>query len=61
MMNTHTRARIPKPEHEDVMESDREGTANRPDIINTKKCLLIDVAILSDRNYMQKEAEKKLK
>jgi len=45
------------------MESDREGTANRPDIIikHEKKSLLIDVAILADRNYMQKGAETKLK
>jgi hypothetical protein len=39
--------------------------ANRPDIIiknkNDKPCLLIDVAILSDKNAIQKEAEKKLK
>jgi hypothetical protein len=39
--------------------------ANRPDIIiknkKDKTCLLIDVAIPSDRNVIQKEAEKKLK
>jgi hypothetical protein len=39
--------------------------ANRPDIIVRNKedriCLLIDVAIPSDRNEIQKEAEKKLK
>jgi hypothetical protein len=38
--------------------------ANRPDIIKNKKdktCLLIDVAIPSDKNVIQKEAEKKLK
>jgi hypothetical protein len=38
--------------------------ANRPDIIvknkKDKTCLLIDVAILSDKNVIQKEAEKKL-
>jgi hypothetical protein len=43
-----------------------EVTANRPDIIikNKKKekiCTLIDVAILADRNVVQKEAEKQLK
>ena len=44
--------------------TDREVTANRPDIIikNTKEktCTLIDVAIPADRNVVQKEAEKKL-
>jgi hypothetical protein len=38
--------------------------ANRPDIIiknkKDKTCLLIDVAIPSDKNVIQKEAEKKL-
>jgi hypothetical protein len=38
---------------------------NRPDIIiknkKDKTCLLIDVAIPSDKNIIQKEAEKKLK
>jgi hypothetical protein len=38
---------------------------NRPDVIVTNKkdktCLLIDVAIPSDKNVIQKEAEKKLK
>jgi hypothetical protein len=37
--------------------------ANRPDIIiknkKDKTCLLIDVAIPSDKNVIQKEAEKK--
>ena len=45
--------------------TDREVTANRPDIIikneNGKTCTLIDVAIRADRNVVQKEAEKKLK
>ena len=45
--------------------SDREVTANRPDIIiknkKDKTCTLIDVAIPADRNVVQKEAEKKLK
>jgi hypothetical protein len=39
--------------------------ANRPDIIiknkKEKTCLLIDVAIQSDKNVIQKEAEKKIK
>jgi hypothetical protein len=38
--------------------------ANRPDIIiknKDKTCLLVDVAIPSDKNVIQKEAEKKLK
>jgi hypothetical protein len=39
--------------------------ANRPDIIiknkKDKTCLLIDVAIPSDTNVLQKEAENKLK
>jgi hypothetical protein len=39
--------------------------ANRPDIIvvknKEKNCLLIDVAIPSDKNVIQKEAENKLK
>jgi hypothetical protein len=39
--------------------------ANRPDIMVNKKkertCLLIDVAIPSDKNVKQKEAEKTLK
>ena len=45
--------------------TDREVTANRPDIIikNTKEktYTLIEVAIPADRNFVQKEAEKKLK
>jgi hypothetical protein len=64
---------IPKPvtEHEDVtvlrnqgIQTDIEVLANRPDIIiknKDKTCLLIDVAIPSDKNVIQKEAEKKLK
>jgi len=47
------------------VNTDREVTANRPDItIKNKKektCTLIDVAIPADRNVVQKEAEKKLK
>ena len=71
-VHTHT----PKPlcEHEDVtvlwnqwVDTDREVTPNRPDVVIKKKrerektCILLDVAVLSDRNVTQKEAEKKLK
>ena len=64
---------MPKPVYEkgdvtvlwnQAVHTDREVTANRPDIItkNTKEktCTLIDVAIPADRNVVQKEAEKKL-
>jgi len=48
-----------------AVHTDREVTANRPDIIiknnKEKTCTLIDVAILTDRNVVHKEAEKKLK
>jgi len=48
-----------------AVHTDREDTANRPDIIIKKKrektCTLIDVAIPADRNVVQKKAEKKLK
>jgi hypothetical protein len=44
---------------------DREVMANRPDIITKNKkektCILIDVAILAERNITQKGAEKRLK
>jgi hypothetical protein len=47
------------------IQTDREVLANRPDIIvknnKDKTCLLIDVAIPSDKNVIQKGAEKKLK
>jgi hypothetical protein len=47
------------------VHTDREVTANRPDIIiknkKEKTCILIDVAIREDRNIKQKEAEEKLK
>ena len=47
------------------VNTDREVTANRPDIIiknkKEKTCTLIDVAIPADRNAVQKEVEKKLK
>jgi hypothetical protein len=47
------------------IQTDREVLANRPDIMvrnkKDKTCLLIDVAIPSDKNVIQKEAEKKLK
>jgi Holliday junction resolvase len=65
---------IPKPvtEREDVtvlwnqgIQTDREVLANRPDIIVKNKkditCLLIEVAIPSDRTVIQKDAENKLK
>jgi hypothetical protein len=59
-------------EHEDVtglwnqeVHTDREVMANRPNIIiknrNEEPCILINVAILADRNVIQKGAEKKLK
>jgi hypothetical protein len=59
-------------QHEDItvlwnqgVQIDREVLANRPDIIIKNKkdkiCLLVDVAIPSDRNVIQKESEKKLK
>jgi len=48
-----------------AVHTDREVIANRPDVIiknkKEKTCTLIDVAILADRNVVQKEAEKKLK
>jgi hypothetical protein len=48
-----------------AVHTDREVTANRPDIIIENKkekiCTLIDVAIPADRNVVQKEMEKKLK
>ena len=65
---------MPKPVCEDgdvpvlwnqAVHTDREVTANRPDIIiknkKEKTCTLIDVAIPADRNVVQKEGEKKLK
>jgi hypothetical protein len=59
-------------EHEDIIVLWNKGTqtntevlANRPDIVvkhkKDKTCLLIDVAVPSDKNLIQKEAEKKLK
>ena len=48
-----------------IIHTDREVTASRPDIIiknkKEKTYTLIDVAIPADRNVVQKEAEKKLK
>ena len=48
-----------------AVHTDSEVTANRSDIILKNKkekiCTLIDVAIPTDRNVVQKEAEKKLK
>ena len=47
-----------------AVHTDREVTANRPDITIKKTiektCPLIDVAIPADRNVVQKEEEKKL-
>jgi hypothetical protein len=47
------------------IHTDREVTANKPDIIiknkNEKTCILVDVAIPADRNVTQKEAENKPK
>ena len=48
-----------------AVHTDREVTANRPNIIiknkKEKTITLIDVAIPADRNIVQNEAEKKLK
>ena len=48
-----------------AVHTDREVTANSPDIIiknnKEKTCTLIDLAIPADRNFVQEEAEKKLK
>ena len=48
-----------------AVHTEREVTANRPDVIIKNKkqkiCTLIDVAIPADRNVVQKEAEEKLK
>ena len=48
-----------------AVHTDREVTAYRPDIIiknkKEKTCTLIDVAIPTDRNVVQKEAEKEVK
>jgi hypothetical protein len=65
---------VPKPVYEEgdvnvlwnqAVHTDREVTANRPDLIirnkKEKTCTLIDVAIPADRNVVQKEVEKKLK
>ena len=65
---------MPKPVYEEgdvtvlwnqAVHTDREVTANRPDVIiknkKEKTCTLIDVAIPADRNVAQKEEEKKLK
>jgi hypothetical protein len=62
---------IPKPvtEHEDItvlwnrgIQTDREVSVNRPDIIvknkKDKTCLLIDVTIPSDKNVMQKKLKR---
>jgi hypothetical protein len=62
----------PVRQHEDItvlwnqgVQTDREVLTNRPVIIIKNKkdkiCLLIDVAIPSDRNVIQEESEKELK
>ena len=74
IINHRQMKHIPKPVCEDgdvtvlwnhAVHTDREVTANRPDIIiknkKEKTCTLIDVAIPAGRNVVQKEAEKKLK
>jgi hypothetical protein len=47
------------------MQTDREVLVIKPDIIiknlTYRICLLIDVAILSDRSVIQKDVQKKLK
>jgi len=66
---THTH--MPKPVCEEgdvtvlwnqVVHTDREVTANRPDIIIKNKkekiCTLMDVAIPADRNVVQKEVKR---
>jgi hypothetical protein len=69
---TGTPTYISRCQHEDItvlwrqgIQTDREVLSNRPDIIfknmKDKICLLIDVAIPSDRNVIQKESENKLK
>jgi len=65
---------MPKPAHEEgdvtvlwiqAVQTDREVTENRPDIIiknkKGKTCTMIDVAIPADRYFVQKEVEKRLK
>ena len=64
---------MPKPVYEEgdvtvlwnqAVHTDREVTANRPDIIiknkKEKTCTLIDVAIPADINVVQKEARKEV-
>ena len=65
MVHTHTHTHKPVFGQEDVtvlwnqaVHTDREVTANRPDIIIKNKkeetCILIDVAIPADRNVVRK-------
>ena len=65
MVHTHMPKPVYKYEEGDVtvlwntaVHTDREVTANRPDIIiknkKEKTCTLIDVAIPADRNVVQK-------
>jgi hypothetical protein len=50
--------------HNQAVHADREVTANRPNIIiknkKGKTCTPIDLAVSTDRNFVQKEVEKKL-
>jgi len=68
--DTHTLMAVYEQEDVKVLQNqavhtDKEVTANRPDIIiknkKVKTCKLIDAAIHTDRNVMQKKAGKKLK
>ena len=48
-----------------AVHTDREVTANRPDIIiknkKEKTCTLVELALPTDRNVVQRETENKLK
>jgi hypothetical protein len=48
-----------------VVHTDREVTTNKPNIVSNNKkeetCVLINVAIPADRNFVQQEAEKNIK
>jgi hypothetical protein len=70
--NWHSHVPVSVCQYEDItalwnqgIQTDREVLANRPDIIiknmKDKICLLIGVAIPSDRNVIQKESKEKLK
>jgi len=62
MVHTHAQASVfVRNLWNQAVHTDREVTANRPDIViknkKEKTCTLIDVAIPADRNGVQKEAE----